>query len=308
MTNILDRFDRRIFAELEFDYTKPHREIAKKIRRSKSFVSYRIKRLEENGIIYYLPLIDYSKQGLTYYRIFIETTLTHDEILGRLQGLNLKTVWLIEKYDRENFVFVVLAESNLALQRIWETIHERLASVTSKNISTAYCIHHLSNNFFYNRKDKDHRITGAANPVPLTDFQERILAFLTEKPMATYREMANTLRSHEITIKKEIKNLEETKVICAYQTLLNKETLGLQSYKLFMSFPFTLKRKQQLIEALKQIPDIVYITESSYQYDLECEAYVYDNDRIKRIISELKAQYPFTRLALTLTRSETKLR
>ena len=62
-TSKLDYFDRRILFELDKDARISTTQIGKKIRKSKQFVDYRIKKLEEKGIH------NYDKNGL---RVYVE--------------------------------------------------------------------------------------------------------------------------------------------------------------------------------------------------------------------------------------------
>ena len=125
MTKLLDAWDLKIFSAIEFDYTLSHRDIAKRIKRSKSFVTYRIKRMEDEGLIKYQPLIDYSALGYTYYRVIIETLLEKKQLLQYVKE-SMKTVWLVEKYDQENFVIVLAAKSFAEFQEQWEDLYENI--------------------------------------------------------------------------------------------------------------------------------------------------------------------------------------
>ena len=66
----LDYFDRRTLFELDKNARISGTSIGKKIRKSKQFVDYRIKKLEENKILKgYITVIDYSKLGYLSVRV-----------------------------------------------------------------------------------------------------------------------------------------------------------------------------------------------------------------------------------------------
>ena len=58
----LDLLDKKILFELDLNSRQSNQEIARKVRSSKEVVSYRIKKLEENKVIFkYLTILDPAK-------------------------------------------------------------------------------------------------------------------------------------------------------------------------------------------------------------------------------------------------------
>ena len=95
-TNRLDVFDRKIMYELDKNSRVTSSKIGKKIRKSKQFVDYRIKRLESLGVLSkYTTVIDYSKLGYLGVRIYFKfhnlTREKQDEIEDEL--IRNKEVW-----------------------------------------------------------------------------------------------------------------------------------------------------------------------------------------------------------------------
>jgi DNA-binding Lrp family transcriptional regulator len=307
MNKIIDAWDTKILSEIEFDYRKSHQEIAKRIKRSKTFVTYRIKKMEDSGLIKYQPLIDYATLGYTYYRVIIETILDKKEITKYIKE-SIKTIWLVEKYDQENFVLVFAVKSFGEFQEAWEQLYERIAPhVLSKNISLAYRVYHMPMTFLTKHSRDDYYVTGASSSKILTAQEERIVDFLIKNPSSSFKDIAKMVHVSMNTLKKLLNNLYQNKIILAFQTLINKELLNIQHYKLFLSFDFTSKNKLKVIELLKNNPNVVYITETSYSYDLECELYTFDNSSFEKIIRDLKTTFPFRRIVISQMKSEEKL-
>jgi DNA-binding Lrp family transcriptional regulator len=309
MSKLYDNWDKRIFSEIEFNYRISHRAIAKKIKRSKSFVNYRLKKLEDNKIIFYKPLIDYSKLGLQYYRIIIETILDKDEIKRKISDLKLKTVWLVEKYDKENFVLLVLAKNHSDFQDMWNSIYERLSKeILSKDIHVVYCIHHLPSTFFH--KDKGLRreyITGKSEPVACAEDELRVLSAITENPIISMQKLEKEIKLSQSKLRYVMKSLEKKGIILAYQTFLNKNTLNIKHNKVFLGFDFTRKNKQSIINALRTYDNVIYITESGYKYDLEFEILSFNDSEIKELIKRLKDNFNIKQIVLSQMISEEKL-
>ena len=202
MTKLLDAWDLKIFSAIEFDYTRSHRDIAKRIKRSKSFVTYRIKRMEDEGLIKYQPLIDYSALGYTYYRVIIETLLEKEQLLHYVKE-SVKTVWLVEKYDQENFVIVLAAKSFGEFQEQWEDLYEHISKfVLSKDISLAYKVYHLPMTFLTNTKRKQCFVTGGSAPQAVSMDEQHLLSTLVKHPTISQQQLAEQLSLSVNTVKK----------------------------------------------------------------------------------------------------------
>lgn len=305
MTKIIDKFDKKILSEIEFDYNKSHSIIAKKIKRSKSFVTYRINRLEQKKIISYSPLIDYSKLGMYYYRITIETTLERKEINDIITKLNLKMVWFIEKFDKDNFVFVILAENNYEFQKIWDLIYNQIQKdLINKDISILFKIVHLPLSFIHNRRENCY-ITGNNEKIIISDLQYQILIQLLNYPKINKMDLCSKLNINIITLKKNIKFLEQNSIILAYQTKINKEKLNILHYKIWIDYDNL--NKNNAIEILKNYKNIVYITDSTFQYMIEFEVFVFNNKELNDLIKKLKNEIKIKRISFTQVNYESKL-
>lgn len=83
----IDKLDKKIIDELSKNARIPLVEIAKKVNESAKVVGNRIKKLEEKKLIEgYRPIINHSKIGYTYYKIFINLNKISKEELKKLKS------------------------------------------------------------------------------------------------------------------------------------------------------------------------------------------------------------------------------
>ena len=69
----LDLKDKKLLYEIDFDCRKTYSELAKRLLMSKRGVQYKIQNLEKNKIILgYYPVINLSKLGYYYFRVFVK--------------------------------------------------------------------------------------------------------------------------------------------------------------------------------------------------------------------------------------------
>ena len=98
MSNKIDLLDRKILYELDIDARQPISALSKKVKRKRNVVEYRIKRLQEKGIIKnFVTLLDAGRLGLMVWNVYVEfqniNAETESEITNYLK--DKKNVWRI---------------------------------------------------------------------------------------------------------------------------------------------------------------------------------------------------------------------
>ena len=73
MAEKLDLLDRKILYELDINSRQSLNELARKLQRNRNVIEYRIKRLEEKGIIRnFVTLLDAGRLGLMIWNVYVE--------------------------------------------------------------------------------------------------------------------------------------------------------------------------------------------------------------------------------------------
>src|SRR3989344_9091355 len=95
----IDAYDRKLLYELDKNSKISLQELSAKLRRSKQFVLYRMKQLEESNIITgYNAIVDMSKLGYFSFRVYFkfqQTTIDEGRQFVDYVRNNLKQVWTI---------------------------------------------------------------------------------------------------------------------------------------------------------------------------------------------------------------------
>ena len=112
---------------------------------------------------------------------------------------------------------------------------------------------------------------------------------------------------NQATLRRTITDLRQKNILLAYQTLLNKDLLGIRHHKIFLEFKFSKASKRRLIELLKTYPHVVYITESGFKHDLEFETLTFTDKDLQDTIKKLKEDFAVKRIILHQTVFEGKL-
>ena len=140
----LDKKDKQILFELEYNARIPLTVLAKKVSLSPQTVKYRIEQLEKKGVIRkYVAFFDISKFGYQYYRLYIRcenVSLEDEEKIITYFKQHENVVWLVScsgKYDLEVlFVARNFINFNSMLKEVYNKFPNKLHNnVTSVSIS-----------------------------------------------------------------------------------------------------------------------------------------------------------------------------
>ena len=113
----IDQNDKKIIKVLASDARLPLVQMSEKTGISPKVIAYRIKKMEENGVIAaYRPIINYTKLGLTYFKVFFNFDLSKRKKFDEFQKYLInhpKVIFLVHGIGMlGNLDVELLAESN----------------------------------------------------------------------------------------------------------------------------------------------------------------------------------------------------
>lgn len=270
--------------------------LSKKLKRSKQFILYRMKKMEQEGLILsYNAIIDAEKMGLLTYRFYI-----------KMHNFNKSDKEHFEKYvanlKDEVFVFAVLhgkwdyalivgVKSTQRLHEIWDSIHNKFR----KNIlNYNFCLYSPIYNFnksFTEDNGVLERIYGVDSNLYQGKKQDldilKVYAANTRIPLL---HIAQKLKISLDTVKNRIKKLEKEKVICGYKLGLDLTKLGYDNYRVDIYLNSS-SRNKELHEFLKYHPNIYQVHYTIGGADIEIELFVNGLQYLIGIMEEIKVKF-----------------
>lgn len=296
----LDLKDRKILYQLDINARQSNAEISKKVMLSKDAVGYRIKKLEEQGIIRgYKAVIDSSRLGYSFYRIYFNLMDIQPDRLDELVEYlkKQKNVWWIAKLDGAwNFVFAVWVRSNKEFNEFYNdlclgfrhNIKERLICpmVSYKNMGRKYLTGQKQELIFTSVGD------GERQEFDQTDI--KILEFLSKNARIPLIEIANSLRLDSMTIYHRIRKLETKGIIQGYKADIDARILGRDFYSVKINLNDVSKMKE-IKNYILTIPELTATTEAIGSYDTEFDLDVESSEQYFKIIEGLENKFDFIR-------------
>ncbi len=295
----LDKTDYKILAELDFNSRSPSSKIAKKLKLSRNIVDYRIKQLQEKGVIMaFNAFIDAAKFNLISWKVYLRfqnlTPQKEKEILDYLNS-HQKVWWIIRCTGAFDLMFCLLAES------IHDFYQEMLEFNTlfSNHVIETELNSHIDPEF-YTRGYLGKESMNPSKPFLVKptkmDFDEldiRLLELLGQDSRLPVTEISRKLGATPRVIAYKMERLEREDVITWYRIILEPSKLGREYYKTLINFKgITREKENEFLGFCRTHPDIINMSKAAGPWDMEFECEVENYRKYNELMQEIRRQFP----------------
>ena len=292
-----DLYDLKLLYELDRDSSISLSQLAKILQRSKQFVSYRMKKIEEAKIITgYHAIVDMSKLGYFTFRVYFKfQQMTDSDGWSFVDHIkkSLPQVWSITamhgKWDYALFIGVkTISEFHVA----WDNIMLNYKKfIKSYNVAVYAPIFNFNKKFFLdNPKGIIERVYGAGEKVDLDKTDEKLISVYAEDVRQSHLEIGKKLNISHDSVRKRIRLLEKKAVIVGYNLGLNLENLGFVGYRVDLQLNST-SRNKEIFSFCRNHKNIYQINKSIGGADFEIEVIVKDRAHLLSLIDEIKLAF-----------------
>ena len=273
----LDNYDRKILFALDKNARISTTDVGKYLKKSKQFIDYRIKRLEEIGILSkYITLIDYSRLGYQSIRVYFKfhnlTREKQDEIEDEL--IKDKEVWwLVTLEGQWDVGFATAVKNVLDFYVYWEKIMSKYGKYISTRSVVIYShIQQYPKSYLINKinTDKGTLVGASKKIVSLNKRDMQILKLVSDHGRMPLLEIASKLHTSPQVIRTHLRKMETDKLILGYIALIDVSFLGYRYYKLYLTLLNT-ERIRELEQFCLQHPNILNVNRTIGGSDFEIE-------------------------------------
>lgn len=294
----LDLKDRKILYQLDLNARQSYAQIAKKVRLSKESVQYRIKRLQQTGIIkYFMAIIDSNKLGYTLYRNFIKCqNLDEKKEKEIIDYVHDKVGWVVNIRGKWDFNIAIWRKNNYEFMEFWNDFYSKFS-----NIIVDYTSNPIPTMRLYRRawllglkKDtSEYDEWGTSNKIVETDdLDKQLLRLLVRNARMSSVELGRKLEVTEGTIRNRMRRLEKQKVILRYVALLDTAAAGMKYFKLHFSAKNIDKKTTLRISEFAHLhPYVLYENTAVGGFYLEYDVNVPSSEALYKLIDEFRAQF-----------------
>jgi len=296
----IDLKDRKILYELDLNCRQSNTQIGKKVGLKKDVVSYRIKRLQDDGVIKnYYAAIDTFKIGYNVFRIYINFRYVTSELKEEIikYFVDYKDSWVVVTVKSEIDLDVVIWVKNIyEFHQFWEKSLDRYEDYFEKYSISIYiyaaCYH--KDFLLMDEHDKSDRemyeVSCGVKPVEIDETDYKLLNELADNGRAPLIELAEKIGCSSQSVNYRIKNLVKSGVIDAFRVELDLSKLDFKHFRVDIYLKDH-KTKKPVINYLKDKPYLEYMNLSMGWADLEPEFIVKNMDDLLKIMEELNSKF-----------------
>ncbi len=294
----LDLTDRKILAELDKDCRISNTMLAKKVKKSREAVKYRIQQLQKKGIIEkFITSINPNKLGYYMFKVYLKLENIPEERERFFEELknNADIYWMGISDGAFDLVFAILSKS---IPEYFTKINSLLSQwqhlIVSKILGTMVDTRQYNKKFFTSNFESEHIVFGGdvvKNEIDGLD--SKILNILANDARIPLAELARKVRSSIEIVRGRIRKLEQKEIILGYRIAVDLNKLGLEFFKAIIYFR-TLSEKDEnsLFEWMKQHPNSLYYIRSLAPWEVEFEFAVENYQHFNKIVNDLRQRFP----------------
>jgi Lrp/AsnC family leucine-responsive transcriptional regulator len=296
----LDLKDKKILFHLDLNSRQSFSQIGKKVGLHKDVVAYRVKKLQEKGIIIgYSTVVDYSKLGYNLYRFYFtfqNTTPTlKNEIIDYF--INEKYVGFVKSLEGNYDLLVgIFVENYLQAHSFWQKSLKNYGKYFLKKVFTAYCqVEQYAYRFLLDEKDSSQLLIcqwiDSGKSVEIDDLDYQIIKLITQNSRLSTIDIAKELGKTSIVIHNRLKKLMELDIILAYRLQIDFPKIGYYNYKVDIELN-KFDKVDSILEFFKSNPNFEFMCKTIGYVDLEVAFYFNSHHQIRQLMEDLSNKYP----------------
>lgn len=296
----LDAADRRILAELDVNCRIPASQLARKVRKSREAVKYRIRQLEEKGVITgYLTSINPNRFGWYMFKVYLQLENIpgeREKFYGFLRS-HRSIYWYGICDGAYDCIFAILSRSvtdyyeeiNALCSRWRHLIVQKVLGVMVDTVQ-------YNKKYFCETAPRENGGFGGntcANSVDGLDL--RILDIIANDARLPMVRIAKKAGGSVEAVRRRISRMEELGIILSYRISVDLNRLGLGFFKAIIYFKSLSRREElSLREWMRSHKNSVYYIRSIAPWDAEFEFVVENYSQFTGIIRQLRERFPGT--------------
>lgn len=297
----LDIIDKKVIYELEKDSSQSVSSIAKKLKRSKEVINFRIHRLEREKILLGCSaIVDMAKLGYFTFRIYLRwQNMTEEQKQQFYDEIKEKeNVWTTTVlHGKWDFGFFIGLKSNhyiSTFHKVWTELQLKYKDKIAESKIAIYApVHNFNKKFFIDFEMKTEtieRVYGHGDSLEFDELDEKIIHAYASNVRVPFTKIAKEVGVSSETVRQRIKHLEKKNIIVGYKINLNLQKMGYQGYRVdFLLNSVT--RNKELFEYLKQHKYFYQINQSIGGADFETEIVVKSLSHLLEILEEVVKRF-----------------
>lgn len=281
----MDGIDKRLLGFLMHDSRTPTTMIAKHLKQSREFVTYRLRRLEKNVILRYVTEIDPKQMGFIGAAVFIAISYSIEKQFRDFLQSSPYVSWVAELSGKWSYGFSLYA------QNINE-LHERFSQIMSrfeKGIINHRFTLHQKTEFMYEKYFSEIPREKKIQPHSFDAIDKKILSILAKNARTDAVKIAKQVGLTSPAIATRLRKLHRSGI--THSLFVDLKSAGLMQYSVFISNK-KVSIRASLLEFLRQNKAISFIATYTGEEFIECGVFVTNPYELKNVLQHITEQFP----------------
>jgi len=298
MVEKLDLLDRKILYELDINARQPLTTLSKKIHKDRNIIEYRIKKLQEKGIIKnFVTLIDAGKLGLTIWNVYLEfqnlNASKEKEIINFLKK-NKKVWWVAQTTGRWDMIYSIFVKD---VKEFYDTVNDFNSKygkyLLRQSLAAHVEVEVFSRGYFLNKPSLGVTWYKKFEQIKLNEIDKKILKELSTNARISSVELATKINSTARIVAYRIKDLQKKGIITRFRLQLNQSKIGYGFYKVILNLKNLSKTNDKALEEYcKNLGNVFHFERKIGPWMLELEMDVESYEKVNEIMKNMKEAFP----------------
>ncbi len=291
----LDKADLTILSELDKNCRIPSTILARKVRKSRQSVDYRINNLVKEGIITsFQTAINPHKMGHKIYKIYLKlkNIPQEKERLFKYLKSSGKVYWMGECSGNWELIFGIFAKNDYEFFELKnELISEFNRIIVQEEGQILIDVKQYPKMYFTNQISKPTMFAGELVNNELDKLDYAILGEIVNNARISLVDLAYKMKSTVIIVKGRLKKMEQKGIIIQYRIGVNLNKLGLELYKSVIKLDrYNKEDEQKLLNYVSNLSNTQYFIRNIWS--IEPEFVVISYQEYYQIIENMKKLFP----------------
>lgn len=295
----MDLKDRKILYELDLNCRQSNSQIGKKVGLGRDVVSYRINKMENEGLIEnYWALIDTFKLGYGVFRVYLNFQYVSSKIKKDIiqYFVEYDYSWVVASIKSEIDLDVVIWVKNIyEFYQFWDKTLETYGEYFEKYFISIYTEARVyKKSYLLPELKEDNRLIDlmrcGCKSIEIDETDYQLLNELAVNARAPLVDLAEKIGCSSQNVKYRIKKLVNSKVIKSFRVNINLPKIDLNSYKIDIYLKDH-KLKKPVLNYLKKKPYLEFMNLALGWADLEPEFVVKDFDELLKVLDDINNEF-----------------
>lgn len=295
---VLDLKDRKLLFWLDQNSRATNKELAKKIGLSEQAIGYKLKRLEEEGVIKrYVTFVNTLALGYTHYKVLLRlhnTTIEKEQEIIAFLSKNENIRWVVSCSGKWDINFSILARNSKDFITIYRDIEKKIGNyINEKSVSLLVRSPGLTKGYLLDQSAKGIRpYEEQDEKIDIDETDMKLLKCISQNSRKNIVDIAEEIESTIDIVRYRLKKLEENKIIGGYTIQLGFDVLKILRYSVF----FTLHQMSDAIEKkmfafTQRYNTIVFMLTMVGTYDFSLEFEVRSHQDLEFVIKKFREEF-----------------